>query len=150
MEIEPRLVECTAADATAAALFAAQEREVMRRYGEDDPGPSPGATDPTVLLYLGEDAVGCVVMAPGEEFGEIKRMFLDESARGKGYSRLLLNAAEDLARREGVTTLRLETGTEQPEAMGLYARSGYTPIPGYGYWKHDPAVRCFEKQLEHV
>ncbi|CAD5994478.1 protein of unknown function [Agreia sp. COWG] len=120
----------------------------MRRYGEDDPGPRPAATDPTLLLYVGDDAVGCVVMAPGDEFGEIKRMFVEEPARRKGYSRLLLSAAEDLARREEITTLRLETGTEQPESMGLYARSGYAPIPCYGYWKDDPAVRCFEKQLE--
>ncbi len=119
----------------------------MQRYGEDDAGPGPEANDPALVLYLGDDAVGCVAVTSGGKIGEIKRMFVEPSARGNGYSRLLLSGAEDLARRHGIETLRLETGTAQPEAMELYRRSAYVSIPCYGYWKDDPTTRCFEKQL---
>ncbi|QEE61014.1 GNAT family N-acetyltransferase [Salinibacterium sp. dk2585] len=147
MSPEPHLVESRADHPPALALFAIQERELMQRYGSDTTGPRPAADDPVLLLYLGAEALGCVAVSHDGEIGEIKRMFVEKSARGRGLSRILLAGAEDLARRLGVETLRLETGTEQPEAMNLYAGSGYTPIPGYGYWKDSPSTRCFEKRL---
>lgn len=144
---EPRLIETTAADPVAAELFAVQEIEVMRRYGGDDTGPKPPADAPTLLLLVGTDAVGCVALAADGSVGEIKRMFVVESARGRGYSRLLLGGVERLAARHGVELLQLVTGTEQPEAMALYASSGYDPIPGFGYWGDEPLTRCFAKRL---
>ncbi|SMH42660.1 Acetyltransferase (GNAT) domain-containing protein [Rathayibacter oskolensis] len=147
MPDEPHLIETTAADPEALALFASQEAEVMRRYGGDDPGPRPHPGAPTLLLRLGDAAVGCVALSADGSLGEIKRMFVAESARGRGLSRLLLGGVEELARRRGVETLRLVTGTEQPEAMALYSSSGYLPIPGFGYWGDEPATRCFAKRL---
>lgn len=147
MPHEPHLVESRADHPTAVALFAVQERELMQRYGSDTTGPRPATDDPVLLLYLGDEAVGCVAVSRDGEVGEIKRMFVESSARGKGFSRILLAGAEDLARRLGVVTLRLETGTEQPEAMNLYRSASYTSIPGYGYWKDSPSTRCFEKRL---
>lgn len=144
---EPRLIETTAADPVAAELFAVQEIEVMRRYGGDDTGPKPPPDAPTLLLLVGTDAVGCVALAADGAVGEIKRMFVVESARGRGYSRLLLGGVEQLAARHGVELLQLVTGTEQPEAMALYASSGYDPIPGFGYWGDEPLTRCFAKRL---
>jgi GNAT superfamily N-acetyltransferase len=141
------MVETTAADAVAGRLFAVQEAEIMRRYGGDDPGPRPPVDAPTLLLQVGPEVVGCVALAADGEIGEIKRMFVAESARGRGYSRLLLAGVEELAVRHGVTLLRLVTGIEQPEAMALYSSSGYDPIPGFGYWGDEPATRCYAKKL---
>ncbi|TDX81145.1 acetyltransferase (GNAT) family protein [Rathayibacter sp. PhB151] len=144
---EARMVETTAADVVAGRLFAVQEAEIMRRYGGDDPGPRPPAEAPTLLLQVGPEVVGCVALAAEGAVGEIKRMFVAESARGRGYSRLLLAGVEELAVRHGVTLLRLVTGIEQPEAMALYSSSGYDPIPGFGYWGDEPATRCYAKRL---
>ncbi|MCJ1698815.1 GNAT family N-acetyltransferase [Rathayibacter festucae] len=144
---EVRLVETTADDAVAGRLFAVQEAEIMRRYGGDDPGPRPHADAPTLLLHVGAEVVGCVALAAEGGIGEIKRMFVTEAARGRGYSRVLLAGVEELAVRHGVTLLRLVTGIEQPEAMALYSSSGYDPIPGFGYWGDEPATRCYAKKL---
>jgi len=144
---ETALIETTAADPVALTLFALQEAEIMRRYGGDDPGPRPVPATPTLLLRVDGEIVGCVALAAEDEVGEIKRMFVTESARGRGFSRLLLAAVEDLAVRHGVALLRLVTGTQQPEAVALYESSGYEPIPGFGYWGDEPESLCFAKTL---
>jgi GNAT superfamily N-acetyltransferase len=146
--MKPVLEETTAADPEVLALAAEQEAEVMARYGEDDAGPGPSPSSPAVLVRIDGRAVGCVAVEPhAGEPGEIKRMYVHPDARGRGLSRLLLERAEQIAVRVGIRTLRLETGTEQPEAIALYRRAGYGPIPCYGYWKDDPSTRCFEKVL---
>jgi len=49
--------------------------------------------------------------------------------------------------RNGFTTLRLETGTEQPEAVALYESLGYRRIPAFGEYASDPYSICYEKGL---
>ncbi|WP_369135069.1 hypothetical protein [Modestobacter sp. I12A-02662] len=44
-------------------------------------------------------------------------------------------AVEALSR--GWTTLRLETGPRQPEAVGLYTRAGYEPAAAFGSSEDD-------------
>jgi len=41
----------------------------------------------------------------------------------------------------------LETGIRQPEAIGLYASSGYIEIPRFGLYRYDPGSRYFGKLL---
>ena len=41
----------------------------------------------------------------------------------------------------------LETGLRQPEAITLYESAGYTPIPGFGFYKHARLSRCFARSL---
>ncbi len=43
--------------------------------------------------------------------------------------------------------IRLETGDRQPEAIKLYASSGFEPIPRFGPFVDDPRSLCFEKRL---
>lgn len=146
--MDPVLEETTAADPEVLLLSAQQEAEVMARYGEDDAGPGPSASSAAVLARIDGRAVGCVALEPhGEHQAEIKRMYVHPDARGRGLSRLLLARVEEIAARSGIRSIRLETGTEQPEAIALYRRAGYGPIPCYGYWKDDPSTRCFEKVL---
>ncbi|MHC2187129.1 GNAT superfamily N-acetyltransferase [Rathayibacter agropyri] len=147
MPDEPRLIETTAADPAATTLFALQEADLLARYGDDDTGPRPPLDAPTLLLESGGALVGCVALAVEDGVGEIKRMFVVEAARGRGLSRVLLAGVERLAERAGIEMLRLVTGTEQPEAMSLYASAGYALIPGYGYWGEQPNVRCYAKRL---
>jgi putative acetyltransferase len=70
----------------------------------------------------------------GERYGEIKRMYVDPTLRGKRIGSRLLEALEDKLFNEDITLALLETGAEQTQAVRLYERSGYTlrgPFGGY-------------------
>ena len=65
--------------------------------------------------------------------GEIAKLLVHRSARGRGIARLLMERAEEEARREGKTLLVLDAVTDG-DAARLYERLGWTTvgvIPGY-------------------
>ncbi|MFI2361763.1 GNAT family N-acetyltransferase [Promicromonospora sp. NPDC019610] len=78
---------------------------------------------------------------------EVKRVYVAPGFRGRGLSRTLMNAAEDVARGAGVRHLILETGLMQPESLGLYLRLGYDPVESFGVFSDEPGSRCFGKWL---
>jgi GNAT superfamily N-acetyltransferase len=78
---------------------------------------------------------------------ELKRMFVVEEARGRGLARRVLSQLEDDARAAGRTRMVLETGTKQPEAIGLYTSSGYEPCAKFGLYRDYPDSRCYAKPL---
>ena len=135
-------------------LTEALAKELRERYGEDGAGgePEPGVFAPPdghfVVAFEQGRAVACGGLARyGEREGEIRRMYVDPEARGRGLSRAILGALEDAARSLGYEMLRLETGDRQPEALGLYASAGFEPIPRYGPYANDPRSVCFQKRL---
>jgi GNAT superfamily N-acetyltransferase len=118
-------------------LAADQQAEVRARYdGQGEPGTPPSAADISVVLVARDDdgaALGCgALRALGGGIAEVKRMYVAPSARGGGVAKAVLAGLEDAARDRGWTTLRLETGPRQPEAIGLYSRAGYRPIGAFG------------------
>ncbi|MGY1724061.1 GNAT family N-acetyltransferase [Blastococcus sp. SYSU DS0533] len=120
-----------------------QQTEVRARYGgKDEPGTHPSAADVAVVLLARDDdgtALGCgALRALGDGVAEVKRMYVVPAARGRGVSKAVLAALEDAARGCGWTTLRLETGPLQPEAVGLYAGAGYRPTAAFGDYVGDP------------
>ena len=76
-------------------------------------------------------------------FGEIKRMYVEPAARGRGLSRVLLRELTTWARAAGYQELWLETGLRQPEAMALYESEGFAPIARYGQYKDEDESRCY-------
>jgi ribosomal protein S18 acetylase RimI-like enzyme len=78
---------------------------------------------------------------------EIKRMYVAPAGRGRGLARRMLAHLEETAAVAGAEAMILETGTEQPEAIALYASSGYQPIPGFGFYRDEPRNLCFGKRL---
>jgi putative acetyltransferase len=94
----------------------------------------------------GEPA-GCGGVKFGHSWGELKRMYVRPQFRGTGLGKRMLGHLETFARRQGTTTLRLETGIYQPEAMGLYERMGYRPIPPFEPYDASTATlsRFYEK-----
>ena len=140
---------------TSQALVAALNAELLDRYdGLDGSGGEHAARDfeaPDGAFVVGwEDGepLACGgVCRYDETTAEIRRMYVAPSARGRGLSRLLLAALEDEARELGYDFVRLETGDRQPEAIKLYASSGFEPIPRYGPFVDDPRSVCFEKRL---
>ena len=143
----------------ARGLIAALQREYARRYGGEDAAPSdvnefvaPRGT--FIVGYLDGLAVACGgwrAHEPGPQFlagdAEIKRMYVIPVARGRGLSRLLLLELERRAIVAGRRRLVLETGTPQPEAIGLYTSSGYSEISPLGFYRLEPCSRCFGKLL---
>jgi GNAT superfamily N-acetyltransferase len=124
-------------------LAAEQQAEVRARYdGKGEPGTPPSAADISVVLVARDEdgtAIGCGALRElAAGVAEVKRMFVVPSARGRGVSKAVLTALEDVARERGWTTLRLETGPRQPEAIGLYTAAGYRPIDAFGAYAGHP------------
>jgi GNAT superfamily N-acetyltransferase len=100
------------------------------------------------LIRVDEAPAGCGgIQLFGAEYGEIKRMYVRPAFRGQGLGKRLLEQLADHAREHGVGRLRLETGIHQHEAIGLYERMGFEPIPPFGAYRDDPLSRFYEKRL---
>jgi GNAT superfamily N-acetyltransferase len=111
------------------------------------------AIDPAhiVVTVLVTDAAGRPVgHAALRDLGgdlEVKRVFIAPEARGKGASRAVMAALEDIARRRGARRLILQTGDRQPDAVALYERIGYRAIPIYPPYDAIAFSICLAKDL---
>lgn len=93
--------------------------------------------------------VGCgALVASADGTAEMKRVFVDPAVRGLKIGNLLMAKLEDHARESGFSAIRLETGISQPEAIGLYRRSGYVEIGPFGDYGADPLSIFMEKRLD--
>jgi GNAT superfamily N-acetyltransferase len=124
-------------------LTSDQQAEIRARYGgKEEPGAKPSAADVSVVLVARDEdgtPLGCgALRVLGDGVAEVKRMYVAPAARGRGVSKAVLAALEDAAGERGWTTLRLETGPLQPEAIGLYSGAGYRPIGAFGAYVGDP------------
>ncbi len=80
-------------------------------------------------------------------YAEIKRLFVDPSARGLGLGLKMMMKIEDMAQAEGIRIMRLETGIYQPEATRLYEKLNYKYREPFGTYKLDPLSVFMEKAL---
>ncbi|TFV85723.1 GNAT family N-acetyltransferase [Blastococcus sp. CT_GayMR16] len=143
-------------DADVQRLAAEQQAEVRARYdGKGEPGTPPSAADISVVLVARDGdgtALGCGALRQlGDGVAEVKRMYVAPPARGRGVGTAVLAGLEDAARDRGWTTLRLETGPRQPEAVALYSRAGYSPIDAFGAYVGAPDAEdslFFEQSLD--
>ena len=153
VRIEPMAVT----DPAALELIAALDAELDARYPEpganhfrldaDEVAPGRGA----FLIArdrASEKALGCGAVRVNEGgVGEVKRMFVRPSARGRSIGRLLLEALEAEARKLGVRRLVLEAGERQVEAIGLYERAGFVRIERFGEYVDSPHSVCMGKTI---
>lgn len=148
----------------AALLIDEVQAEYVVRYGGPDRTPlDPVMFEPPLgsfyIGYLGLEGRPTPVATGAwrfhddvEAFGtrrvaEVKRMYVVPAARARGLARTMLAHLERTAAENGAEAMVLETGTAQPEAIGLYESSGYTRIPSFGYYKDAPLNRCYAKPL---
>jgi putative acetyltransferase len=119
---------------------------------------------PEVAFYVardGERAVGIAALVmdsaagsderadvPAPARGELKRMFVDPTARGRGVAASLLARIEADAVARGVREIVLETGDLHDAAQALYTRHGYREIPQFGQYVGEPHSVCFAKSLD--
>lgn len=83
----------------------------------------------------------------GRPYGEIKRMYVDPSRRGRRLGARLLAALEAALRAEGIGLALLETGRDQTEAVKLYTAAGYRERGTFAGYPDNGLSLFFEKSL---
>ncbi len=115
--------------------------ELDRRFPDGfDPGDTlvtdahalAAPTGSFVIARSNGDVVACGgVQTIDDGIGEIKRMWVSDSVRGRGLGRHMLTELESRCRHLGHHTVRLDTNSHLPEAVALYRHNGYTEIERY-------------------
>ena len=101
-----------------------------------------------IVAHLDGVPVGCGAFKPyGNTQVEIKRMYVLPEYRGKGIAQAVLAELENWATELNYTQCILETGKAQPEAISLYAKSGYATIANYGQYTGVDNSVCFAKTI---
>ncbi len=92
---------------------------------------------PTGAFLLAEEKgvyLGCVgVRQFSDGIGEIKRLYVIPSARGRGVGRLLAEGVVAAAKQIGYTRLLLDTLPSMKEAQSLYVSLGFKPTAAYRF-----------------
>jgi len=101
----------------------------------------------TIVAFAGDTPVGHSALRPFGDELEVKKVFTDPAARGLGVAKRMLAWLEDYAVAHGVTSLVLQTGSLQVEAIGLYEAVGYRHIPVFGAYGVIPGAVCMRKTL---
>ncbi len=78
---------------------------------------------------------------------ELKRMYVREESRGKGYAIRILTHLERAAGDAGFDTVVLETAHNLKAANGLYRRAGYEQIDKFPPYVGRPLSVCYGKLL---
>ncbi|GLZ05472.1 N-acetyltransferase [Actinomadura sp. NBRC 104412] len=79
------------------------------------------------VAYAPPDSPYAELAAPDE--GEFRMLVVQESSRGNGVGRALVQECADRARRAGLVALRLSTQPNMRVAQRLYERMGFTRTP---------------------
>lgn len=126
------------------ALYASDPAAVHRSDSEE---LDPASVLLTMVAYDGDRPVGHACLRRLGPDVEIKRMFVEPDARGRGVADDLLSAMEQCARDEGMPRVVIHTGDRQLAALRFYVRHGYTPIEVFPPYEAVSYSRCFEKVL---
>jgi GNAT superfamily N-acetyltransferase len=94
--------------------------------------PGPMLDDYASLIDGGQvhvledgEIVGVLVLVPEPDTMLLDNVAIAPSAQGRGYGRVLLDFAEQEARRQGYGAIRLYTNALMAENLTLYPRLGY-------------------------
>lgn len=99
-----------------------------------------------VVAFENEVAIGCGAFKIHENnVVEIKRMYVSPFGRRKGVASKVLTELENWAAELKFKKCILETGKQQPEAIELYKRCGYTITANFGFYENVENSVCFEK-----
>jgi putative acetyltransferase len=92
--------------------------------------------------------VGCgALRIRTAEYGELKRIFVDPSARGAGLGHRIAQQLEQHAIARQLPLLYLETGIHQPEALALFRAQGFVECEPFGDYAPDPLSVFMRKTL---
>ena len=132
--------ESSSSPAVRALIYCALE-ELGRRYGSNADDHSLSFDElklPTGAFFVArvdDHLAGGVALRrigePREQAAEVKRLWVRPDLRQSGVAQRLMVALEEFAPTLGVTSIYLETGDKQPEAIKFYARIGYERIAAF-------------------
>lgn len=118
--------------------------------------PDPDHFEPPagVFLLVQDDtgrAVGCggvrrIADLDRRVTYEVKHVWIEEDARGRGWSRLLMAELEQRAAALGADVIVLDTNESLEAAQHLYRTSGYREVPAYNANKN--ATHWFRKDVD--
>jgi GNAT superfamily N-acetyltransferase len=117
----------------------------MNRYPAERFAPPDGAF--ILLLRDGVPIAGGAFMRYDENTAEFKRVWTDADHRRQGLAQRVLVELESRAAKLGYTRIYLTTGFRQPEASGLYLKTGYTALFDKSIPLEELQVLPFEKHL---
>lgn len=95
-----------------------------------------------VLGGVGFEKFACI-----SDCAELQKIYLQDSAKGKGYGKQLLVHVEKAAQAMGFSKIYLETHSNLQEAIQLYQHYGYQEIPKPDFVVHTTMDRFFLKEM---
>jgi putative acetyltransferase len=106
---------------------------------------------PEVRFLVARDAEG-KALATGAlvhhgDWAEIKRMWVEEAARGRGIAGQILKVLMAEAADAGAERLLLETGIASHAALALYEKTGFKRRPPFANYRPDPLSVFMERRL---
>lgn len=126
------------AEAIKQIVIAAYSKYVPRMGGQE---PAPMAANyhsiitshsqEVFALRRQEDdkLVGSILLSdPGDGSVKVNNLVVDEAAQGRGYGKLLMAFAEQIARDRGRTALTLFTNEKMMENVVLYLKMGFVEV----------------------
>ncbi|QKC96650.1 GNAT family N-acetyltransferase [Mesorhizobium sp. NZP2298] len=126
--------------------LAAAELHVIEERLDDDNRRLTGRNDDRALAFaLRDDKGHAVGIAAGYSWAgiaELKLMWVDESYRGLGHGRKLLDAFVAEAAARG--SLRIWVSTHDFQAPGLYQKAGFERMAEFAGWPegHSNIILC--------
>jgi len=83
-------------------------------------------TQSLYVLRAGGYLVGSVLLSKDENSIKVSNLVVDPAAQGRGYGRVLMGHAEDMARAQGLGAVTLFTNERMHENIALYRKMGFT------------------------
>jgi ribosomal protein S18 acetylase RimI-like enzyme len=121
-----------------------EEVGAAMQHDPDDAMVAPTGT--FIVAFSAHAPVACAgLRLLNDRVGELKRVYVRPSVRGRGLGAMLVTALEAYAQSRKLTTLRLDTRHELDEALRLYERHGYRRIERYN--QPGLADMWFEKSI---
>lgn len=100
------------------------------------PGDYAPPSGRLLLVIEGDKIAGCVALREwGTDACEMKRLYVRDAFRGKGFGRTLATTVIDEARKIGYKRMRLDTLPSMIGANRLYESLGFVEIEPY---RHNP------------
>lgn len=103
---------------------------------------------PDIRFFAARDGgriVGTAALARRAGYGEIKAMFVDPMARGRGVAEALMRRLLAEGVGQHLSMLRLETGPLNLDAMRMYARHGFVVCGVFGDYPDSQASVFMER-----
>jgi GNAT superfamily N-acetyltransferase len=102
------------------------------------------------IVYDEDKPIGCVGIKKFDNSScELKRMFIKEEFRGKGFAKIVIQFILDQAKLLGYQNILLDTNVEMPAAISAYLKAGFVEIPPYFETEHPNPV-FFAYNLNNV